>query len=203
MSTELKIKLNELKETFNDYKRIVNDPDMYAWDFFEQIRNQIDIAYHGKLISLKTLEKQQYTTQLQEAWIKQIEKVLKFQYESKFTLLNRTESTLTRQQIYEHFKQKEKCVNTLIEKINSITKNDKLITHIISEIEFNINNVYFNGIAKKEQTFMGNKTLFFIDYQDDYMFRNLSKMSSFGKLIIVTNKYIDKRTINSIFNRYK
>ena len=207
MSEELENKLNELKETFNDYKRIINDPDMYAWDLFEHVRSQIDIAYHKKLISLKTLEKQQYTTQLQEAWIKQIEKVQKFQYESKFSLLNRSETvtSITKEQIYQHFKQKEINVNTLIEKINSITtKSDKLIAQILKEIELNINNVYFNGIVKREQTFMANKTLYFFNWQDDYMFRNnLSNNISFGKLIIVTNKYIDKRTINSIFNRYK
>ena len=146
MSEELENKLNELKETFTDYKRIINDPDMYAWDLFEHVRSQIDIAYHKKLISLKTLEKQQYTIQLQEAWIKQIEKVQKFQYESKFSLLNRTETatSITKEQIYQHFKQKEKNVNTLIEKINSITtKSDKLIAQILKEIELNINNVYF------------------------------------------------------------
>ena len=207
MSEELENKLNELKETFNDYKRIINDPDMYAWDLFEHVRSQIDIAYHKKLISLKTLEKQQYTTQLQEAWIKQIEKVQKFQYESKFSLLNRSETvtSITKEQIYQHFKQKEINVNTLIEKINSITtKSDKLIAQILKEIELNINNVYFNGIVKREQTFMANKTLYFFNWQDDYMFRNnLSNNISFGKLIIFTNKYIDKRTINSIFNRYK
>lgn len=206
MSEELENKLNELKETFTDYKRIINDPDMYAWDLFEHVRSQIDIAYHKKLISLKTLEKQQYTTQLQEAWIKQIEKVQKFQYESKFSLLNRTETatSITKEQIHQHFKQKEKNVNTLIEKINSITtKSDKLIAQILKEIELNINNVYFNGIVKREQTFMANKTLYFFNWQDDFMFRNnLSNNISFGKLIIVTNKYIDKRTINSIFNRF-
>jgi hypothetical protein len=206
MSEELENKLNELKETFTDYKRIINDPDMYAWDLFEHVRSQIDIAYHKKLISLKTLEKQQYTIQLQEAWIKQIEKVQKFQYESKFSLLNRTETatSITKEQIYQHFKQKEKNVNTLIEKINSITtKSDKLIAQILKKIELNINNVYFNGIVKREQIFMANKTLYFFDWQDDNMFRNnLSNNISFGKLIIVTNKYIDKRTINSMFNRY-
>ncbi len=204
MSEELENKLNELQETFNDYKRIINDPDMYAWDLFEHVRSQIDIAYHKKLISLKTLEKQQHTTQLQEAWLKQIEKVQKFQYESKFSLLNRTETatSITKEQIYQHFKQKEKNVNELIHKINSITtKSDKLIAQIIREIELNISNVYFNGIVKREQTFMANKTLYFFNWQDDYMFRNLTNNISFGKLIIVTNKYIDKRTINSIFNR--
>ena len=46
-----------------------------------------------------------------------------------------------------------------------------------------------------------NKAVIFLTLQNNEVFKNMSEKTSFGKLVFITNKYIDQETIASLFQK--
>ena len=170
---------------------------MYLWIFFDNLRNSIDLSVSRKIASLKSLQAQKYNSIIQNDWSHMIEKVCLYEKQAKFNLAMNKRSRLSKQELESHFDKKEDVIANLVNRIASI--HDEMYTpQILKEIQNNIDNIYFNGIVKKEQLLFDNKTCFFLSFiEDDIIFKACSKDTSFGKLILL-NKYIDKHSIDSV-----
>lgn len=195
------IKLKELQQTFNDYKSLLTDPELYAWSFFDSLRNQIDIEVNNKLTKLKSLDKERCQPIINESWQTVIERVNEFEKECKFNLTtNKSISNLTREELGEHFKQKEQILACLSEKVAKLNP-EKYGPVILKEIQANIDNIYLNGVAKKEKVLFMNKTIFFLPWKENEIFVNMDPQTSFGKLVLVRNQHVDQLSIETTFEK--
>lgn len=195
----ISIKIKELKETYSSYKLLITDPELYMWTFFDNLRNQIDLVVNQKLSKLQTENKEQNQAEITKSWEEIIIKIKQFEEECRFHI-NKLEPTFTKPKIYEHFKQKEETLFALCVKAE-LNRSDRIAPIIINEIQSNIDNIYYNGIIKKEPMLFMNKAVIFLTLQNNEVFKNMSEKTSFGKLVFITNKYIDQETIASLFQK--
>ena len=170
---------------------------MHLWNFFDNLRNSIDLAVSRKLASLNSLQKAMFTSTIQTDWSYMIDKIGLYEKEAKFNLAMLKLPRLSKQELESHFCKKEGIIANLVNKMTSLQEG-KFTPQILKEIQTNIDNIYYNGIVKKEHQMLLNKTCFFLSYiEDDIIFKACNHETSFGKLVVL-NKYIDRRSVDSI-----
>lgn len=206
-----RLNFNELKEEIETLKLFINHPEDYLWDYFNSIKNEIDIEVAEQEI-LNSLNETDST--LTHNWLKMLTKIDEFQKECLNSLPN-------------NLKSKSKIKHLLnIKIIENQLDNTRDSIEIYNQEDRNglfkrlkqIKEVILEERSKMEQCLFNNKTIIYFNSFECLQFQHANEMATFsldnlfndvtnktvlndskiGKLIIIANRYFNQRSINSL-----
>lgn len=68
------VKIEQLKEDYEQLKLLLTQPDLYIWNYFNDLKNDIDISFGTKLL-------EESREELNLAWVQMIDRVKEFEQE--------------------------------------------------------------------------------------------------------------------------
>ena len=168
--------MNKINERLDNLKFLIEIPRLYIANYFQELRNRIDILAAERCFN-PTNEKNKH--ELNVNWAHIIKKIDLFENES---LRKMPSNTMTNATIAE-------LVNEALVLINQIETNKADLDEIVNfEYEKALNNIE----KKLNRIFFLNRTILFLERKDckiPQLFSKMNMNTSFGKLIIIINKY--------------
>jgi Leucine-rich repeat (LRR) protein len=164
------------KQKIEDLKHILQYPRLYLANYFEQFRNRIDLLAVQRCLNEDNKE---FKKLLNKNWVLIIEKINLFELKCfQKVKTNKFNKDLTEE---------------TLEIIKQAEKNDQEQQNLDNQI-------------KKLETFLfQNQTLLFLEKKDCNLIDLFTKMdmaTSFGKLIIIKNKFFSKSDLQFLSNDY-
>lgn len=176
-------KINFLKEKLNEIKQLIESPQLYLSDFYDNLKTVVDLAFVQKEISVND---NQVRTDLKNNWLELIQKIetleKDFTKDSSFKRKYTTNDELD-------------IMKSRINYIESNLDSDRVDFWIEYAEE---------QLATLEKTLFKNQTLTFIQPTKsvEALFKKMNKNTTCGKLIIISNGYFSKNSIQILLKKY-
>lgn len=200
--------LNQLKQQYEQLKKLFEAPRLHVSNHFSDLRSQVDIAFIKMNQNEPNLE---IKHKLNDTWFQMIEKINIFETECLKTRGSNTFSNDFAQEI----KEKIGLIDIILKDLNNqviveetllaFPSNNKLNEEIENdEDSFNqISNFIYEEFHKIEKLLFLNRTLFFLDKENwinTSLFDKMNVKTTFGKFILVQNEYFGNQSM-SLFKK--
>ncbi len=177
-----KDRLKYIHLKFNQLKLASYNPDDYIYNYFSDLRNEIDLVANSQLMDDDTPANNNEI--ITDNWIEIID-LIKF-FEKECNQMRSLKNSLT------EIAKAHLVIDFIHKKIN---ENSNQLDKI--EVFKEIDQLLDSELFKLEKRLFCNKTMFFLDRQKNDCLKSMPK-EKIGKLIFVTNEYFSRKSIENL-----